>query len=79
MTCSLRLLVITILFGMLSCRPQRLEPEPTPRNPFPLRGTEFKRFFNFNEQGFIHYPLSLRFLLIYAVHDYQSYFHRGIH
>ena len=53
MTCSLRLLVITSLFALSSCRPQTPEPEPTPEHSRPLRGTDFSQLPKIEAEGFV--------------------------
>lgn len=53
MTCSLRLLVITSLFALSSCRPETPEPEPTPEHSRPLRGTDFSQLPKIEAEGFV--------------------------
>ena len=53
MTCSLRLLVITSLFALSSCRPVTPEPEPTPEHSRPLRGTDFSQLPKIEAEGFV--------------------------
>ena len=51
MTCSSRLLVITILFGMFSCRPE--VPGIATGSPLPLRGTDFSQLPKIEAEGYV--------------------------